>query len=116
MEYEAEVKKPMKTWKKWLLGGLIGFAVFVGFKFTDDSYAELSKSCTFYGGTPAERSLFTSTASCTWPNQLMQKQVSFMGITELGYAHAERFCRIYKGRMSFRSSSDPVVCTFAQTK
>ena len=114
-QIEIEAKKPMARWKKFAIGAAALFAAFVGLKFTDDSFADLSKSCSFYGGTPANRSLFTSTASCTWTNQMMQRQVNFAGTPQRGINVAEKFCHAYKGRLVIKSTADPVVCEFAKT-
>lgn len=113
---ELEAKKPMKRWQKIAISAVAAFAVFVAIKFTEDSYADLSKSCMFYGGTPAARSLFTSTESCTWPNRLAQRQVNFMGTMQRGFNVAVQFCRLYKGRLSSGENTEPVVCSFAKAK
>ncbi|KYK44772.1 hypothetical protein A1D31_35940 [Bradyrhizobium liaoningense] len=104
----------MKAWKKVVVAGFSAFAVFVALKFTDDWYAELSKSCSFYGGTPAERSVFSSTPSCAWSSSLMQRQINFMGIEGTGLSHAERFCRMNRGAMSFGATREQVVCALAR--
>ncbi len=108
----ASVIKPTRMWKKFSYGALALCAIAIPIKFYEDSFNQRSTDCSFFGGTPTERSLFTATKACTWPKQKWNRPVNMFGYEERGLEVVVRFCKSNKGTLDVRNLTENAVCVW----